>query len=227
MRRKLYKPGVAVFVTVGALLALGGIAYATIPDANGVIHGCYGKSGGDLRVIDATVTNCAKTETSLNWNVKGATGPVGPQGDQGPQGPAGPQGPVGPQGPQGPQGPAGTTTHGYMASNEVGTALTTSFTPVLSMSLPAGTYVVSAAGRIRDTGSDRFWGCTLSGDADAAQDGTLLGSQLQESAPFSLTNSITLSSPGSVELDCLTTSLQPPVIADRVVMTALKVDALN
>jgi hypothetical protein len=136
------KRALVALAAAGALLGLAGIAYATIPDENGVIHGCYQKSGGALRVVDNAVTNCAKTETSLNWNVKGATGPVGPQGDQGPQGPAGPQGPQGPQGPrgpqgpQGPQGPAGTTTHGYVAANEAGTSLTTSFKPVISMSLP-------------------------------------------------------------------------------------------
>jgi hypothetical protein len=113
-----------------------------------------------------------------------------------------------------------------VASNEPGTALTTSFTPVVSMSLAAGTYLVSAAGRIRNTGSDSDWACTLSGDEDAAQDGTLLGTQGQSTAPFSLTNTITLSSAGSVEVDCLTVSPQT-VIADRIVMTALKVDALN
>jgi hypothetical protein len=46
-------------------------------------------------VIDATVTNCKSTETSLDWNVQGQQGP---QGAQGPQGPAGPQGPTGASG---------------------------------------------------------------------------------------------------------------------------------
>ena len=44
------------------VLLASGIAYATIPDANGVIHGCYQKSGGALRVLDDSVTNCAKSE---------------------------------------------------------------------------------------------------------------------------------------------------------------------
>jgi hypothetical protein len=33
-------------------LAAAGIAYASIPDANGVIHGCYSKDNGSLRAID-------------------------------------------------------------------------------------------------------------------------------------------------------------------------------
>lgn len=64
----------------GALLVVGGaavgIAYAAIP-SGGVINGCYQKSSGALRVIDAGTT-CKKGETSLDWNVEGATGAVGP-----------------------------------------------------------------------------------------------------------------------------------------------------
>jgi hypothetical protein len=44
------------------------IAFASIPGANGVIYGCYSKSGGALRVIDASVTQCKAGETSLNFN---------------------------------------------------------------------------------------------------------------------------------------------------------------
>jgi hypothetical protein len=45
-------------VTIPALVPIGGVAYATIPDGQGVIHACYAKSGGALRVIDASVANC-------------------------------------------------------------------------------------------------------------------------------------------------------------------------
>jgi hypothetical protein len=78
-----------------AAAAVAGAAYATIPDGGGVIHGCYQKSGGSLRVIDASVTGCSSKETSLNWNVQGLQGPAGVQGQQGAQGPAGPPGPAG------------------------------------------------------------------------------------------------------------------------------------
>ena len=105
-------------IALAAMLAAAGVAYATIPDSAGTIHGCYAKSGGSVRVIDAGVTNCKSTETSLDWNVQGQQGP---QGAQGPQGPAGPQGGPGPQGQQGPAGPQGQTgasglSHAYAAS---------------------------------------------------------------------------------------------------------------
>ncbi len=74
---------------IGAGLVVSAVALATIPDSNGVIHACYKKSGGALRVIDNSVTNCAGSETSLNWNVQGAQGIQGPAGQQGEQGPPG------------------------------------------------------------------------------------------------------------------------------------------
>ncbi len=93
-----------------AALALGSIAWASIPDGNGVIHGCYGKSGGTLRVIDAASTTCGGNETSIDWNQMGpagAPGPAGPQGPAGPKGDTGATGPVGPAGPKGDTGAAG------------------------------------------------------------------------------------------------------------------------
>src|SRR3954470_20135361 len=88
------------------LLGIVAVASATIPDGNGVIHGCYNKSGGNLRVIDASVRNCSSNETAVNWSSRG---PAGPKGDTGPQGPTGPRGDSGPAGPQGRPGPKGDT----------------------------------------------------------------------------------------------------------------------
>jgi hypothetical protein len=64
------------------LVAAAGTVYATIPN-DGVIHACYSKSGGSLRVIDASVTTCKASETSLTWNVEGVAGPQGDPGAQG------------------------------------------------------------------------------------------------------------------------------------------------
>ena len=83
-----------------AVLAMGGVAYATIP-TNGVISACYTKSGGALRVIDSTTGSCSSKETSLAWNVAGAQGP---KGDIGPAGPAGPTGATGAAGAPGVSG---------------------------------------------------------------------------------------------------------------------------
>jgi hypothetical protein len=91
-----------------AVLAIGGgVAYATIPGAGGVIHGCYAKLGGSLRVVDTGT--CRATESPLSWNQMGQQGPQGLQGPQGPQGPQGAKGDAGPQGPAGQQGAKGDT----------------------------------------------------------------------------------------------------------------------
>ena len=98
MRKRLTRGrAIAAAAVCGALAVAGGVAYATIP-TDGVISGCYMKSGGALRVIDATTGKCSARETSLNWNVQGATGPQGPAGAQGPQGADGATGPAGPAG---------------------------------------------------------------------------------------------------------------------------------
>src|SRR5207237_1109993 len=110
--------------TVGTLIALGGIAYATIPDLSGLISACYSGTSGALRVIDITAgQKCSATEKTLSWNqtgpagpqgVKGDTGAAGAQGLKGDTGAAGAQGlkgdtgAAGAQGPAGPPGPAGT-----------------------------------------------------------------------------------------------------------------------
>lgn len=86
-----------------------GVAYASIPDANGFIHGCFQNGRGILRVIDSATTACGADETPLNWSQTGAPGPMGRQGPQGTQGAQGPQGPTGPGGPAGPQGATGAT----------------------------------------------------------------------------------------------------------------------
>lgn len=118
---RLSRKWLVALAGTGALALAGGVAYATIP-SNNVIDACYTRSGGTLRVIDATVTTCKASETSLAWNVQGpqgATGATGPQGPAGPAGPAGPQGPTGATGPQGPAGPAGPSWTVYVRSVDV------------------------------------------------------------------------------------------------------------
>ena len=83
----------------GVLFGIATAVQASIPDANGVIHGCYntslahGSPTGALRVIDTARPdgNCASWEAPLNWNVRGVTGTTGPAGPTGPTGPTGHQ----------------------------------------------------------------------------------------------------------------------------------------
>jgi hypothetical protein len=76
------------------LATAGGIAYATIPGGDGVIHGCYTNRGGVLTVIDpAAGQTCSSLQTPISWNQQGPQGPQGPQGAPGPQGDPGAAGP--------------------------------------------------------------------------------------------------------------------------------------
>lgn len=85
---------------IALLLALGGVAFAAIPDSHGVIHACYQKDGGPLRVIDSAkrgfAGRCHRSEVSLTFNQRGRRGLRGRQGIQGTQGPQGNPGPAGP-----------------------------------------------------------------------------------------------------------------------------------
>ncbi len=103
-------------VAVVVLLVGAGIAYATIPDSNGVYTACKLNSSGTIRLIDPSLGSssllghCTRLETQITWNQAGQPGPqgpAGPQGAPGSQGPAGPQGNPGPQGDPGPAGPQG------------------------------------------------------------------------------------------------------------------------
>jgi hypothetical protein len=113
---------IAALVVAVLALTVGGVAFATIP-SNGVITGCYQKSGGTLRVIDATTSNCSSKETSLSWNVQGPPGPTGSPGPSGAPGSPGPSGAPGSPGPSGAPGSPGIS--GY----EVVTAESTDIDP--------------------------------------------------------------------------------------------------
>lgn len=63
MRMFRSRRAVAV-AAVGALLAVAGVAYATIPDSSGVINTCYKNGNGSLRAVDAA-TDCRHNETHL------------------------------------------------------------------------------------------------------------------------------------------------------------------
>jgi hypothetical protein len=71
------------WIGLAAVLALlgGAAAWASIPDAGGVIHACRTTKGGTIRVIDTDVgQTCGKDEAPLTWNQAGPQGPQGPAG---------------------------------------------------------------------------------------------------------------------------------------------------
>ena len=71
------------------LLAVAGGAYAAIPDAAGVIHGCYRTSTddqkGQLRVVEDPAS-CRSNEEPIQWNEQGTQGLPGAAGMDGADG---------------------------------------------------------------------------------------------------------------------------------------------
>lgn len=67
--------GLSKTVKIGAvalglsLATFAGVSYASVPDTDGTIHGCYTTSSGALRVIDpSTGGSCYSYETGISWN---------------------------------------------------------------------------------------------------------------------------------------------------------------
>jgi hypothetical protein len=81
MRRKLT-------ITLGiifSVLLFGGVAYASIPGPDNVIHGCYKTNNpgqGAVIVVDSAAS-CPSGFTILNWNQIGPQGPAGANGTNG------------------------------------------------------------------------------------------------------------------------------------------------
>lgn len=230
MRRRIVMIGAAL-TALAALIIAPTIATGTIPN-NGVINGCYVKSGGVLHVIDASVTKCSKSETALSWNVAGPAGSQGPTGPGGPQGTTGPQGPQGATGPQGPAGPAGTTT--LYDANAPGGQDLSGQTPLARFFLPAGSYLVQATGYVNDVSNDAGEVCDLIDGNTTFQStevdtfgilGSISISKRYSSAPFSLSAPLTLTSLTSVEVDCSTDD-DPNGSANNVNLSALPVGTI-
>src|SRR5690349_18532921 len=82
MRSKRYVVAGAV---VGLAAAVGGTAWATIPDSGGAYTACMLKNVGSVRLIDPSLGNkmlgrCSAAETQITWNQKGEPGAAGPSG---------------------------------------------------------------------------------------------------------------------------------------------------
>ena len=94
----------AVCVLALALVS-SGQSLASVPDANGVYHGCVKVGMGHPQTIDmidtAVTTSCGRGETAVTWSQTGPRGPIGVTGPMGAKGATGPQGPIGLIGPAG------------------------------------------------------------------------------------------------------------------------------
>jgi hypothetical protein len=149
---------------------------------------------------------------------QGPTGATGPTGPTGPQGPAGPQGNTGPQGVQGPAGPAGPS-HAYSSSlvctDCTGIGITTTPTPITTINVPSGSYVIAAKTTILDL--------IQSGPPNSVLCQIVAGGTLLDSTTMPATiggywafvdnlTTVTFASSATIELDCYEGPTGPPGI---------------
>ena len=223
--RPWFRRGIVLAVVVVAA-AIGGVAYASIPDSSGVIHGCY-DSGGNLKVVQALP--CPKGYTPLAWSQAGPTGPPGPTGQQGPAGPPGPKGDTGPQGPAGTSG----LSHADYATNTL--TVNDGFNQrVVGLSgLPAGNYLVWATAR-SVSGSDTAF-CQLANNSSRLDtNGAPISSadsntRIEDSKATSFTGAVTIAGTDVVGVLCISepgavTQNESTIAAS---ITAVKLDSLN
>jgi hypothetical protein len=157
MLRSTIRTRTARFLLVaGALLALTtGGAYATgvlgsPVDADGVIHGCYQKYNGTLRLVAADDPACRTSEQQIAWSRTGPQGEKGDTGEKGEKGDTGEKGEKGDAGPQGIQGDRGTAgadgAAGVSGYHIVGADLTVSGSHRVTYSLSCGSGEVVLGG---------------------------------------------------------------------------------
>jgi hypothetical protein len=208
---------VAVF---GTALGVSAIAYATIPSGSGVYTACVLKVVGMIRVIDPSLpkqnfqSHCTSFEQQVVWNQTGPTGPQGPTGDTGAKGDAGATGATGDAGSPGAKGDAGApgpagTSHAYTANG----------TNPLSVSVPAGNYVVVGQMTLQNiTSNPGPVACFLQGAevATIALDGL-------ETGDVPINSTATLASPGAITILC---SGGGYITFDQR-LTVIKVDGIN
>jgi hypothetical protein len=217
----------SVVLVTGTLAAT--VAFAQIPDSNGVIHACYHTGNGGIRVVDDP-SECTSGEAPLEWYQTGAAGAQGPAGPQGPMGPAGVDGADGVQGPQGspgvdgvdgvdgadgeqgPQGPAGPPGADGASGPGIGLASSTTrpvrvkrrATVLERLDLPAGSYVLMAKVSLAQTswhGTRVMCGLRAGGRGDRALV-RLAPSASASALTVDLMLSRTLSTPTTVRLFC-------------------------
>jgi hypothetical protein len=203
----MLKTRIAGIAAAVVLIGAGTVAYAAIPDAGGVVHGCYNKGGllqdkGALRVVDKG-ERCRANETAMTWS------------QTGPQGPAGP---VGAAGAKGDTGPAGFSDS-YQDSNGLDLR---GETKVAELSLPAGAYAVFGKADVnnQEVGVDSV-ACSLNGTA-SGEVGLPPRSQAVRTA-ISVQDQIVLTAPGTVTMTCDADA----AYALNVKLTALKVGQVH
>ena len=232
---RAHSPTPATVLAVLALfVALGGTSYAVtssgIPDAKGIFHGCVDRGSGALRLVGAG----RKCQAANQRGKHSRVGELAIAWSQ--SGPAGMPGVAGSPGPPGQPGPS----HGYSTqfANVNGIPLEADGTDhtLLSLTVPPGSYVVTAAFQGQtvppDAVGNQFrYDCYLSTGGQFSQGGKIfaridarVGMTSNVESYFPLNGGFT--GAGPIELNC-SAGNSHPLLALSGSMVAINVGALN
>jgi len=192
-----------------AQAAAGAGSTTTLTNAPALIYACYVPVSGTvyrIKETDVRQTCASPQHVEFNWNQQGPVGPQGPQGIQGIQGVQGVAGPTGatgatgatgPAGPIGATGPAGTSGDMHQASAGLNG-------PPISVSVPAGNYLVVGTAQVENDDGDRQIAfCTIQGAVAASR--YLSGSSGSDgnwSDEFPIIGSVSLATAGTITVNC-------------------------
>ena len=199
----------------GFLAIMPCLGSATIPDAAGVIHGCYNATNGSQRIIDTSVQSCKTNEVAIQRNQTGPQGPLGPQGPQGPQGPR--------------PGTPGSGSSDVYSITGPSVELRILFKDVAALDVPAGQYWITFTSTVTNTTADLLnstdsIGCVIAGVgllnvARLGPDANQGVMALQAVANFS--------APTTITVRCAGSTINFSGQSDNNVLTALKVGAIH
>lgn len=177
----------AIIAACCGVAVAAGVALPFSGDGN-TINGCY-SSGGAIKVLTPGASTCPSGFTPIAWNQTGPQGPKGEKGDQGVQGIQGIQGVPGTNG-----------TNGTNATVDVHQASNGTDAGPLSVSVPAGSYLVFGNAGVYngDISDTQVAVCSLQGTIVTAH--VKLESGANENMP--ITGTVTLGSPGTITMNC-------------------------
>jgi hypothetical protein len=225
VRRHLSYPNVVA--TLALFCALGGGAYAAgvkLPF----------KSVGTKQLKRNAVTSAkVRSHSLLRGDFKKGQLPAGEAGPAGPAGPTGPPGDTGPAGPPGVTGPVGPTgpSSAFSDYEEAQISLDAEGAAAAIVQVPAGSWVLTGRVDVSNPGVEASGECRIeSGTAvlDRAVFRLLDAAAGLNEMPVSTQGTVTLASPGTVELVCAEEAAPGvDLLASQRHLTAIQVGSLT
>jgi hypothetical protein len=206
-----------VALAVGVFLLAGGVAWAASGSGGAVIHACYSKRSGALRVAG----RCKHGEKALSWS---QSGPEGREGARGARGETGVSGAGGQNGGEGPAGPSDV----YAAGKATGALSLSEYTSYARLALPPGSYLVEATVILFSNKPGTKMVCfvaeastPVTGELDAAE----ASAGEKEQNTVALTGALSTTTPVTEELFCKLGAGEGT--ADNEHLVAIKTGALH